>query len=85
MFEYQSERKRAIHPVLSRRWVYRSAHKINGTGHHPDEIEVDPITDDDATDETDSEQDKTVAYENLDGIDLDEFRETGLRMPMEMD
>lgn len=71
MFEYQSEKKRASHPILSRRWVYRSAHRISDLGLEIDE--EDPITDADAAEDTDSDQEGEVAAENFDANMLFRF------------
>lgn len=77
MFEYHAEGKRASHPVKSRRWTYRSAHKIDISVHHPDETlaeEEDPITDeDDAFAETDSREMTLTHMELLASTDSGEM------------
>lgn len=70
-FEYQSEEKRANHPILSRRWMYRSAHRINSSGHHSHEAEEDPITDEDAASRTTDTEETATDEDSMTSTDLD--------------
>ncbi|KAJ4412123.1 hypothetical protein N0V82_008834 [Gnomoniopsis sp. IMI 355080] len=64
LFEYQPGEKLASHSVLSRRWVYRSAHRISDPSYEFDE--EDPITDSDAAEASDSDQEEQTTAESFD-------------------
>lgn len=71
MFEYKREAKRASHPIKSRRWTYRSAHKIESLGKAKsldeleDELEEDPVTDQDAAADAESDTEDAPTDEEL--------------------
>lgn len=55
MFEHKREAKHARHPIKSRRWTYRSVHKIESLGSSHYEPEEDPVTDEDAAEDLGSD------------------------------